>query len=171
MREAFIAALNKATQPNPSTAVSDSRNGQENTKATELLAGLQLEEAGARSQLDNLVFLQALLLMILGIEMNAVAYVQRPVWYSAAYSVSEVLNLPRARPYGNLDDSIQSSTEALARRAWLVFVTLDRWYSVGTSDVPLAKDKVIVLFPGDHALLGDTAFHITRKQSLSNLSA
>lgn len=162
VREAFLAALYKVTQPNPSTLASDSRNGQENTKATELLAGLQLEEAGVRSQLDNLIFLQALILMILALDLNAVPYIQRPIWYSSAYSVSEVLNLRRLRPFGSLSDSSLTSTETIGRRAWLVLVTLDRWHSAGTSDLPLVADKVLVLRPSDHELLGDTAFHIAR---------
>lgn len=172
MREAFLAALFKVTHPNPSTLMTNSHNGNENTKATELLAGLQMEEAGARSQLDNLVFLQSLILMILAIDLSAVAYVQRPIWYSPAYSVSEVLNLRRLRPFGSLDESVLSSNsmEMIGRRAWLILVTLDRWHSAGTFDPLLVTDKAVLLHPGDHELLGDTAFHITRKQPPTILS-
>lgn len=163
VREAFLAALSKATQRSPSTLAPGSRHNHEDTKATELLVGLQLEDAGSRSQLDNTIFLQSLILIIISVDLSAVAYTQRPIWYSSAYGVAEALSLHRPQIQTNLHESNLTQTETLARRAWLVFLVLDRWYSAGTSELPLATEKALTLLPADHELLGDNAFHISRE--------
>lgn len=164
IREAFLAAIETLVKPASLTPASDPQNVQLSSKAVGLLMTLQFEDHKNRSFIDNLVYLQSTLLMVLTIDMNISTSFQPPVWYSLAYSMSNFLGL-RARPsYKHNTDPEINELEKLARRAWILLMTLDRWYAASTLNPVLTPPKGLTLLQQDSALLGDVGYHLARKQ-------
>lgn len=166
MREAFLAAFQTLVQPVSSASASDPQNVQINSKATELLVALQFEDAANRSFFDNLVYFQAILLMVLSTDMNMAASSQPPVWYGVAFGMSAFLALRAKQPYKHNSNPEINEIEKLARRAWLLLLTLDRWHAVSTLNPLIIPEKGVTLLRQDNALLGDVGFHFARKQVL-----
>lgn len=166
MREAFLAAFQMVVKPVSSTSASDPQNGHFNSKAAGLLMALQFEDAANRSFFDNLVYLQAMLLMVLTTDMNMSASSQPPVWYSLAFSMSTFLALRARQSYKQNTDPENNELEKLARRAWLLLMTLDRWHAASTWNPLLIPEKGVTLLRQDEALLGSVGYHFARKWSL-----
>lgn len=163
IREAFLAALQTLVKPVSSASASDSQNAEFNSKAAELLMALQFEGASHRSLFDNLVYVQAMLLMVLTTDMNVSASSQPPVWYSLAFSMSTFLALRKRQPYKHNTNPEINELEKLARRAWLLLMTLDRWHAASSMNPLLIAENGMTLVPQDNALLGDVGFHFARK--------
>lgn len=158
MREVVLAALQTLAKPASSDAVTHPRVVQHCTKATEILMALQFEDAAMRSPTDNLVYLEALILMALATDVNNPSAFQPPVWYGLAVSMSTFLGLHLKQPYQHGEPN---ADEKLARRAWLVLMIIDRWHGGGTLSPLLVVD--VTLFREDNVLLGDTGYHFARE--------
>lgn len=158
VRDAFFASLQvlvKSISPG-------STSQQQDVRAAELLMSLNFKDAATRTATDNLVYLQAILLMALATDMSGPAISQQPIWYNLAGIMADFLGLGIGPPYKqNTDPEIEYSK--LARRAWLVFITLDRWHASGTLSRSIMPEDV-TLFPHDDLTsLGGNGFHLLRK--------
>ncbi|MCJ1469550.1 Glucose-responsive transcription factor [Pseudocyphellaria aurata] len=162
VREAFLAAFQTLVKPVASTSGSDLQNVQVSSKAVRLLSALQFEDATSRSFSDNLVFVQAILLMVLTTDMDVIASSQPPIWYNMANCMSSFLALSARQPYKNNTDPEIAELEKLARRAWLLLITLDRWHAASTSYSLVTPPEDAILLRQDNALLGDVGFHFAR---------
>ena len=163
MREAFLAALQTLVQPVTSTSASDPQNVQFNSKATELLMALQFEPASNRSFFNNLVYTQAILLMVLSTDINISTSSEPPVWYSLAFSMSTHLALRSKKPYKWESYPQYEEVAKQARRTWLVLMTLDRWHAASTLNPLLVPENGVTLPGRDMALFGDVGLHFGRK--------
>ncbi len=158
VRDAFSAALQALVK----SVTPGSASHQQGFRASQLLMALNFKDAATRSPLDNLVYLQAILLMALTADMSVPAISQQPVWYSLAGIMSDFLCLGAGQPYKhNVDAEIDFSR--LARRAWIVFITLDRWHASSTLNRLVVAEDVTLLPQDDHMLLGGAGFHLARK--------
>lgn len=164
IREAFLAAFETLVKPVSLTPASDSQNVQLSSKAVGLLMTLQLEDPKNRSFIDNLVYLQAMLLMVLTTDMNISTSFHTPVLNSLAYIMSNFLGLRARQSYKHNSDPEINELEKLARRAWILLMTLDRWYAASTLNPVLTPPKGLTLLQQDIALLGDVGYHFARKQ-------
>lgn len=162
MRERFLAAFQTLVQPVSSASASDPQNVQTHPKATELLLALQFEDAANRSFFDNLVYFQAILLMVLSTDMNISTSSQPPIWYGLASGMSSFLALRAKQPYKHNSNPEINEIEKLARRAWLLLLTLDRWHAASTVNPLIIPENGVKLLRQDNALLGDVGFHFAR---------
>ena len=159
VRDAFfgsLQALVKSISPG-------SASQQQDVRAAELLISLNFKDAATRTSNDNLVYLQAILLMALATDMSGPAISQQPIWYNLAGIMADFLGLGVGPPYKEIADP-EIEYSKLARRAWLVFITLDRWHASGTLSRSIMPDDVTLFPHDDHALLGGNGFHLLRKQ-------
>lgn len=163
MRDAFLATFQPLVKPVSTASASDPQNARFNSKAAELLMAMQFEDAASRSFVDNLVYVQALLLMVLITDMNVSASSQPPVWYSLAFSMATFLSLRTRQPYKNNTNLEITELEKPARRAWLLLMTLDRWHAASTLNPLLFPEKGVTLLQQDQSLLGEVGFHFARK--------
>ena len=165
IREAFFAALQsfgKASSPAP--ALTSQRPG-DNSRAAMLLMTLQVEDAAARTFLENTVCLQSMLLMLIATDANTLGMNQPSVWYSLAFSMATYLNLHSSKPHSIGTEGNITSDGALARRTWLILVTLDRWHALGTSKPLIVPENGLRLASDDQTLLGVDGFHLIRELS------
>ena len=159
VRDAFFGSLQvlvKSISPG-------STSQQQDVRAAELLMSLNFKDAATRTATDNLVYLQAILLMALATDMSGPAISQQPIWYNLAGIMADFLGLGVGPPYKEIADP-EIEYSKLARRAWLVFITLDRWHASGTLSRSIMPDDVTLFPHDDHALLGGNGFHLLRKQ-------
>ena len=162
MREAFFTALRQLTQVTSADMSLAVGNAIDSKHATELLMSLQAN-AGSRTLIDNLVYLQALLFMILAVDMDPKAPLQPPFWLNLAASMSTFLKMHTKRNHRSATGTNLTATEMLTRKTWLVLVVLDRWHCASTSE-PLVMDEINVhLLQGDDVVLGHPFFHLTRE--------
>lgn len=158
VRDAFFASLQVLVK----SITPGSTSQQQDLRAAELLMSLNFKDAATRTATDNLVYLQAILLMALATDMSGPAISQQPIWYNLAGIMADFLGLGNGPPYKqNADPEIEYSK--LARRAWLVFITLDRWHASGTLSRSIMPEDVTLFPHDDHTLLGDNGFHLLRK--------
>lgn len=158
VRDAFFASLQvlvKSISPGSTFQQQDDR-------AAELLISLNFKDAANRTTTDNLVYLQAIILMALATDMSRPAISQQPIWYNLAGIMADFLGLGVGPPYKQTADP-ELEYSKLARRAWLVFITLDRWNASGTLSRSIMPEDVILFPHDDHALLGGNGFHLLRK--------
>lgn len=158
VRDAFFGSLQvlvKSISPG-------STPQQQDVRAAELLMSLNFKDAATRTATDNLVYLQAILLMALATDMSGPAISQQPIWYNLAGIMADFLDLGVGPPYKQIADP-EIEYSKLARRAWLVFITLDRWHASGTLSRSIMPEDVTLFPHDDHALLGGNGFHLLRK--------
>ena len=164
MRDTLIYALNAAA-PAPGSDVASSIK-----KAAELLVAVQLEDLTARPISDNLVYLQALLLMSLAHSASGPKQAKQSSWINLAFNVATFLKLHLNYRCVHVIGSNIDTKEKLCRRAWLAFVVIDRWHAAGTGVPQLTGDSQAVLHQEDTVLLSDTSFRFARKCLHSNIS-
>lgn len=158
VRDAFFASLQVLAK----STISGLTSQHQDVRAVDLLMSLNFKDAATRTTTDNLIYLQAILLMALATDMRGPAISQQPIWYSLAAIMADFLGLGVGPPYKqNADPEIEYSK--LARRAWLVFITLDRWNASGTLSRSIMPEDVTLFPHNDHALLGGNGFHLLRK--------
>ena len=139
-------------------------------KVSELLVTLQLGDLVTRSISDNLLYLQALLLMVLANSSIGPIQAQQSSWINVALSVSTFLKLHSHKPYENVVGCDIDTNENLGRRAWLVLVVMDRWNAAGTGLPLLIADGQAKMYRGDGVLLGNIGLQFARRCLLSSIS-
>lgn len=163
VRKAFTAALSylakvtSAAQPSPASTGPDGR-------VAHYQIAIQAELFDCWTQHDNVLYLQALILMILATDIYSRSPCRIPVWYGLAFSVSSFLQLHVKKDADAVAHANMMSIEMIARKSWLILVVLDRWFAASASYPPTISDEGVNLGPNDNALLGDQLYHLTRQQ-------
>ncbi|KAI4127523.1 MAG: hypothetical protein LQ347_004564, partial [Umbilicaria vellea] len=135
-------------------------------RALELLMACQAENAATRSLSNNLVYLQAIILMTLNTEMSGPAYNQMQqgmpaaAWLGMAVGLAYFLKLHVNRSYMNLGGGDIDSSDKLCRRTWWTLVMLDRWHASSTSSPLFIPDTSAVLLSEDKIVLGESTYHL-----------
>lgn len=167
LQEAFLEALYMTVRSLPTSSMPPYPEPQSARKAASLISALQFENAATRSMANNLIYLQALILMAIQAALQGSSTPQsgpsQSVWLGSAIGLAYQLKLhvPKQKELGHGGDN--DSDEKLARRVWLTLVVLDKFQSSSTPTPGLIPDSATVLLPEDNQLLGDSTFHLTRK--------
>lgn len=128
----------------------------------------QAENAATQSLSNNIVYLQAIILMSLNTEMSGPAYNQMQqgmpaaAWLGMAVGLAYFLKLHVNRSYTNLGGGDSDSSDKLCRRTWWTLVMLDRWHASSTSSPLFIPDTSAVLVSEDKIVLGESAYHLAR---------
>lgn len=138
-------------------------------KAASLITSLQFENAATQSIANNLIYLQALILMAIQAGFQGPSSPQsgpsQSVWLGSAIGLAYQLKLHIPKQKQLVHDGDNDTDEKLSRRVWLTLVILDKLQSSSTSSPGSIPDSATVLLPEDNQLLGDSTFHLTRKFS------
>jgi hypothetical protein len=162
VRKAFTSALSYLAKVISAIHISPTPNGPDERIAHYQIA-IQAELFDSWSHHDNVLYLQALILMILATDINPRSPCQISVWYGLAFTVSTFLQLHVKQDSEALANTNTTSIDMVARKSWLVLVVLDRWHTASASYPPMISDRGISLGPIDHALLGDQLYQLTRQ--------
>jgi hypothetical protein len=164
VRDALYGALQAAVLSFPSAAPLPEKEG--SRKAMQLWFAAQLESSSSRSYATNLAYLQILLLLAIeagnhvpGAARGQVAHSQS-VWIGGAVGLAYELKL---HEYKSPVTDDPDSDERLGRRIWWSLVVMDRWHASSMSTPLLFPDSAIVLMPEDQSLLGESLYHLIRK--------
>lgn len=162
--EALYEALQAAIYSFPASTPLPEQ--QSTRKAIQLWSAAQLEGVASRPFGTNLVYLQILLLLAIEAA-NRVPSATRghvglsqSVWLGSAVGLAYELKLHEYKP--PLTDD-PDSDERLGRRIWWSLVNMDRWHASSMSTPLLIPDSAVVLTPEDQSLLGESLYHLTRK--------
>ena len=161
VREAFKAALAVAVKAGQA-AVNESQA----MTAADLCLAVKMNRSKDSSMYQNLVHLQALILMAIADELSGPVSSQNANWLGSAVTLANSLHLQKVQYTENISSS---DVTRLSRRVWLSLLVLDRWHAAGICSATLIHDENAHLVPSDHALLGSTPYHILRKFPLSPL--
>ena len=171
VRKAFFSALFVFAHPGRYDPLPCNIAERSYMEPANLVFALQREDRATQPAAERLVVLQTILLMILATEMTGPANIEYRGWYTQAFGTATFLfgHLRRVRetdrlPYHDPDDH-----QLLARRAWLSFVTLERWHSAGTFLPTICPDELTELVADDRMMLGDAGYFLLRK-SFSTLA-
>lgn len=120
--------------------------------------------------LSNLVYLQALILMIIATENSGPSFLQNNHWFGLAITTATnmKLHLNWAQETGD-SRADPNSNAKLGRRAWLILFILDSWHAPGTFGPLLVPAIGAKLVDSDLALLGAPAYHMFRKCQRASL--
>lgn len=135
-------------------------------KAADLLTASPVD---TRNMATSLISLQTMILMVIEADGRGPSTQggqfgpPRSVWLGAAVGLAYNLRLHTFR-LGDLHPTSDiDSDEKLGRRDWWALVVLDRWHAMSTSSPVLVPDSSVTLIPEDQMLLGEMAYHLTRK--------
>jgi len=146
---------------------------QSNRKAASLISTAQFENTTSRSMASNLICLQTMILMAIEADNHGPPNMRnqggpsQAVWLGSAIGLAYSLKLHVPNQKELSSDGDPDSDEKLARRCWLVLVTLDKFNASGTSSPGLIPDASVVILPEDQQF-GEGTFHLTSK-SFQNL--
>ena len=163
VRKAFASALSHLVKVTSAAQPSPALNGPDDGVAQYQIA-IQAELFDGWTQHDNVLYLQALILMILATDIYPRSPSRTSIWYGLASTVSSFLQLhvkKDSEVIANANASV-ISVDISARKCWLILVVLDRWYAASASYPLTISDRGVYLNPSDHALLGDQFYHLTR---------
>lgn len=163
--EAFFAALEAAV-----TGCTSAHIEPLYTLANQQLRNQQAEDPKTRTPLSNLVYLQALILMIIATENSGPSFLQNNHWFGLAITTATnmKLHLNWAQETGD-SRADPNSNAKLGRRAWLILFILDSWHAPGTFGPLLVPAIGAKLVDSDLALLGAPAYHMFRKCQRASL--
>ena len=152
----YLAKITSAAHPSPTPSGPDGR-------IAHYQIAIQAELFDSWTLHDNVLYLQALILMILATDIYPRSPSRISVWYGLAFTVSTFLQLHVKKDLEAIGTVNILSIDKMARKSWLVLVVLDRWYAASASYPPTISDKGVYLSPSDHVLLGDQLYHLTRE--------
>ena len=127
------------------------------------LSKLQIEHAKNRSALENIVFLQAILFVIIAQETSGPGKNDPVLWYGVAFGIATYLKLHLNEEVAPDDSPETVEVRTQGRRAYLVLVMLDCWHAAGMAIPTNVPDDKIVLLSSDLKLLGDSAYTLIRE--------
>lgn len=152
----YLAKITSGAQPSPNSSGSDGR-------VAHYQIATQAELFDCWTQHDNVLYLQALVLMILATDIYPRSPSRISVWYGLAFTVSSFLQLHVKKDPEAIASINMMPIDLIARKSWLILVVLDRWHAASASYPPTISDKGVCLGPSDHVLLGDELYHLTRQ--------
>ena len=127
------------------------------------LSKLQIEHAKSRSALENVIFLQAVLFMIIAQENSGPGRNDPVLWYGVAVGIATYLKLHLNEEVTPSDTPDVVEVKTHGRRAYLVLVILDSWHAAGMAVPASVPDDKVVLLSSDQKLLGDSAYALIRE--------
>lgn len=135
------------------------------TQPARLVHDLHNQQHTMQTAEAKLVALQAVILMILATERNGPTDAEYQGWFSQALSAANFhyYNIRNVRSAGKLLGHDIDEHHLLARRAWLTFVTLERWHAAGTATSSLVQDDLTELCAEDRTIFGDMGYYLLRK--------
>lgn len=154
---------------NPSSALGSDGTLQQRIKQVyEITAVFQYECGGSKSTMENLVYLQILILIILKIDNLGPLATRsdtgppRAEWLGRAVGMITHLKLSSTPSREKLVTGDEDTDDRLGRRLyWSVFM-LDRWYAAGTSGFFQLPEHCSVLVAEDETALGDVPYQLAR---------
>ena len=144
--------------------MSKSANNQTHLEsAKRALSQLQDEELTERTNLENLVLLQAYIFLIIAREAGGPGKNQSQLAYSMAMTHATHLNLQFSDEIDPNDAADLASFKSNGRRAYLMLWTLDRWHMASTIAPSSISEDFLELLSSDRRLLGESAYNLVRK--------
>ncbi|KUJ23072.1 uncharacterized protein LY89DRAFT_166528 [Mollisia scopiformis] len=137
-------------------------------RAAQLLHSARLENFPPSLSTD-LICLQAMILLAIATA-DSPAIILRPQPTSPKSSLADAIEVAYAmrlhqyKPQALGED--HDSDDKIARRLWYTLVSLDRWYAASTGRPALIPDSIVIVWPEDQFMLGESFYHIARKFSL-----
>lgn len=175
LREAFLEALYCCVRSSPYANLPQGSDKlpRRTRKAAELIATCQYENSAARTLSNNLVYIQALILMAFESDNHGPATMRgqvgppRAEWLGRAIGVATHLKLNLMTNGNKFDNGDLDGDERLGRRAWWILFILDRWHACSTSCLLQLPENSSSLSADDQILLGESTYHLARKSPLS----
>jgi Fungal specific transcription factor domain len=170
LRDAFLEALYSAVRSFSSSNISPYQESQSTRKAASMIAAAQFDNPSARSMTNNLIQLQTMILMAIEAEhhgppaMRDYGGSSQAVWLGSAIGLAYSMKLHVPKQNEVASDGDPDSDEKLARRCWLVLVTLDKFHASSTSSPGLIPDASVVILADDQQF-GDNTFHLASKST------
>lgn len=87
------------------------------------------------------------------------------VWLGSAIGLAYSMKLHVPKPKEIASDGDADSDEKLARRCWLVLVTMDKFHASSTSSPGLIPDASVVILADDQQF-GESTFHLASKSTV-----
>jgi hypothetical protein len=174
LRDAFLEALYTTVRSFSSNTPQYSEP-QSSRKAASMIAAAQFDNPSARSISNNLIYLQAMILMAIEADhygppaMRSHSGPSQSVWLGSAIGLAYSMRLHVPKQKEISSDGDADSDERLARRCWLVLVTLDKFHASSTSSPGLIPDASVVILADDQQF-GDSTFHLTSKSTVLKFS-
>lgn len=166
LKDAVLEALYAAVR-SVSSSITDGTSAR---RAASLVSTCQFDGATTKSFSDNLVLLEALILMSIEAGSHGPSSTRsigsQSVWLGAAVGLAFSLKL---HLFHASDTDDEDSNDNLARRIWWSLVILDRFHASGTSSPLMIPDTCAVLLVDDMKILGEQTYHLARKQSLIHI--
>ena len=131
--------------------------------ATEQVMALRNEDFTTRPTSDQLLYLQALLLMSLATDCHDPIYQSQSEWLQAIFDTFQNLNLPSDGPCEHIVGSDPDTDTKLCRRAWVVLMIMDRWQAQSNYSNHVTRASNVTLYDQDLVLLGNDVYYFARK--------
>jgi hypothetical protein len=118
----------------------------------------------------NLVHLQMMILMAIEAEQHGPSAIRGhsgsspAMWLGSAVGLAYSMKLHVPKRKEMASDADPDSDEKLARRCWLVLVTLDKFHASSTSSPGLIPDASVVIL-ADDLQFGDNMFQLASKST------
>lgn len=170
LRDAFLEAL-YTTIRSLSSNTPQYGESQSSRKAGSLIAAAQFDNPSTRSMPNNLIYLQAMILMAIEADhhgpsaMRSHSGPSQSVWLGSAIGLAYSMKLHVPKQKEIVSDGDADSDEKLARRCWLVLVTMDKFHASSTSSPGLIPDASVVILADDQQF-GESTFHLASKTTL-----
>jgi hypothetical protein len=170
LRDALLEALYTTVRSFSSSNMSSYQEPQSSRKAASMIAAAQFDNPSARSMSNNLIYLQAMILMAIEADhhgplaMRSHSGPSQAVWLGSAIGLAYSMKLHVPKQMEIASDVDSDSDEKLARRCWLVLVTLDKFHASSTSSPGLIPDASVVILADDQQF-GDSTFHLASKST------
>lgn len=168
LRDAFLEALYTTVRSFSSSNMLSYQEPQSIRKVASMIAAAQFDNPSARSMTNNIIQLQTMILMAIEAEHNGPAAIRnhgspsQAVWLGSAIGLAYSMKLHVPKQHEVASDGDPDSDEKLARRCWLVLVTLDKFHASSTSSPGLIPDASVVILADDQQF-GDNTFHLASK--------
>jgi Fungal specific transcription factor domain len=137
-------------------------------KAANLIINAQYESGGARSVSNDLVYLQAMILMAVEAENHGPQAIrsQRFSWLGSAIGLAYSMKIHIPKQQDMASDGDRDSDDKLSRRAWLSLIILDKFHASSTSTPGSIPDSSVVLLPEDQRFFGESTYNLTREYKM-----
>jgi hypothetical protein len=165
LRDAFLEALYSAARSLPASHLPPYQQTPSAQKAANLIINAQYEPTAARSMSNDLIYLQAMILMAIEAENHGPQAMrgQRFSWLGSAIGLAYSMKIHIPKQHEMVSDGDPDSDDKLARRAWLSLIILDKFYASSTSTPGSIPDSSVVLLPEDQHFFGEATYNLTRE--------
>ena len=166
LRDAFLGALYTAVRYAPGNAFTNVGHVVALDATYNALMSYQLEVLNTQNALSNIVYMQGLALLLIGIDMsgpaNSLTYTTS-MKGSLLGSIVGMANSMNLHSLGShqADEDVDSFSN-VSRRLWISLVVLDRWYAASTSKPLSIPDSSSNLESSDKGAIGMPLLYLAR---------